>query len=214
MGGMSRLPRCVLRLVTKPNCSLCRDARIAVKSASVALSEIVDLSIEEMEIDPTQPATRRFNFEKHKDQIPILTVSAPAAPDSPSPSATVAWGRITEDEVTEKVGFLFDPARPAADGDFLRVPRVAGLRSTRIVPEPGRVYWWCVCGFSAEQPWCDGSHTEVNELFGTSFAPTQWVPRADEDGTLPATCAMCTCKRTAKPPICDGAHKSIPVPKV
>ncbi len=60
--------------------------------------------------------------------------------------------------------------------------------------DPGKEYWWCSCGLSADQPFCDGSHK------GTGFAPRQLVVR--EAMTL----YLCGCKRTTDAPYCDGTH--------
>ena len=62
--------------------------------------------------------------------------------------------------------------------------------------EPG-VYWWCACGKSATQPFCDGSHK------GTGFQPVKFEQR--EAGKV----AFCGCKHSKNPPRCDGSHNSI-----
>jgi CDGSH-type Zn-finger protein len=62
--------------------------------------------------------------------------------------------------------------------------------------EPGE-YWWCACGRSKDQPYCDGSHE------GTSFAPVQFV--IDKSKKV----ALCLCKQTAKRPFCDGTHTKL-----
>lgn len=60
--------------------------------------------------------------------------------------------------------------------------------------EEGRTYWWCSCGLSARQPFCDGSHK------GTDFAPLAWEsPRSGK-------VFFCACKKTGRSPLCDGAH--------
>ncbi len=62
--------------------------------------------------------------------------------------------------------------------------------------EPGE-YWWCACGKSASQPFCDGSHQ------GTGVAPQKVV--IEEAKTV----AWCTCKATRSMPFCDGSHKNL-----
>lgn len=58
-------------------------------------------------------------------------------------------------------------------------------------------YYWCACGRSAKQPFCDGSHK------GTSFAPLPFTAQKDE------TVYLCGCKHTKNPPFCDGTHKTL-----
>jgi CDGSH-type Zn-finger protein len=70
-----------------------------------------------------------------------------------------------------------------------RIPAVLEL-------EEGR-YFWCVCGRSADQPFCDGSHK------GTDFRPLRF--EVDEKRRV----ALCQCKHTDRPPFCDGSHKSL-----
>ena len=59
-------------------------------------------------------------------------------------------------------------------------------------------YYWCACGKSKNQPFCDGTHK------GSEFAPTKFTVSKAEKVWL------CGCKRTAKKPMCDGTHKSLP----
>ncbi len=58
---------------------------------------------------------------------------------------------------------------------------------------PG-IYWWCACGRSQGQPFCDGSHK------GTGLAPTK-VEVTEEKSV-----AWCACKHSANAPLCDGTH--------
>ena len=61
----------------------------------------------------------------------------------------------------------------------------------------GSKYFWCACGKSAKQPFCDGSHE------GTDFTPLKY--QATEDKTL----YFCGCKHTAGAPLCDGSHNQL-----
>ena len=71
-----------------------------------------------------------------------------------------------------------------------RVPVVMTL-------EPA-TYWWCACGRSKHQPFCDGSHE------GTGLEPREVVISEAK------RCALCTCKQTKNSPMCDGSHKGLP----
>jgi CDGSH-type Zn-finger protein len=63
--------------------------------------------------------------------------------------------------------------------------------------EAGRNYFWCACGRSQKQPFCDGSHK------GTGLTPVPYKA----DATRPVW--LCGCKQTKSPPMCDGTHKSL-----
>jgi CDGSH-type Zn-finger protein len=76
-------------------------------------------------------------------------------------------------------------------------PKVAQAAPYALDLEPGR-YYWCQCGLSAKQPFCDGSHK------GTKFVP---LPFDVEEAKK---VFLCGCKRTAGAPFCDGTHRSIP----
>lgn len=58
-------------------------------------------------------------------------------------------------------------------------------------------YYWCACGKSSNQPFCDGSHK------GTEFSPVELVVEEKKKFWL------CGCKNTKNPPLCDGTHKNI-----
>lgn len=60
--------------------------------------------------------------------------------------------------------------------------------------EKDKDYYWCACGQSKSQPFCDGSHK------GTNFSPVKY--HAGENETV----YFCGCKQTASQPLCDGSH--------
>ena len=63
--------------------------------------------------------------------------------------------------------------------------------------EAGKTYYWCSCGQSKKEAFCDGSHK------GTEFAPTAYT--AEKDGTV----YFCGCKHSGKGPLCDGSHSKL-----
>jgi CDGSH iron-sulfur domain-containing protein 3 len=62
--------------------------------------------------------------------------------------------------------------------------------------EPG-TYWWCACGRSKLQPFCDGSHK------GTTFGPMKVEIKEKK------TVAWCACKHSKTMPFCDGSHSKL-----
>jgi CDGSH-type Zn-finger protein len=76
-------------------------------------------------------------------------------------------------------------------------PVIAQKTPIPIEVEAGKSYFWCSCGQSKNQPFCDGSHK------GTSFAPMKWTAEA------PGRKFFCGCKHSKGQPFCDGAHKGL-----
>ena len=66
-----------------------------------------------------------------------------------------------------------------------------------VAVEAGKTYYWCSCGKSEGQPFCDGSHK------GSEFAPTPY--KAEKDGTV----YFCGCKHSGNGALCDGSHKRL-----
>ena len=70
-----------------------------------------------------------------------------------------------------------------------KVPAVLKLESG--------TYYWCACGQSSNQPYCDGSHQ------GTEFQPLPFTLETSKQ------VALCQCKATGNPPYCDGTHTQL-----
>ena len=77
-------------------------------------------------------------------------------------------------------------------------PVIAQPKPFLVTVERGRTYFWCACGRSATQPFCDGSH------LGTGFMPRKFVASQTEEVLL------CGCKHSGGAPFCDGAHTNLP----
>lgn len=75
-------------------------------------------------------------------------------------------------------------------------PNVFDTKSMKLELQPGK-YFWCACGNSKNQPWCDGSHK------GGPFAPVEFVVAE------PRLASMCLCKHSKNKPFCDGSHKPL-----
>ena len=73
-------------------------------------------------------------------------------------------------------------------------PKIAQKAPYPVEVEAGKSYFWCSCGQSANQPFCDGSHK------GTDFTPVKHT--AEKDGKA----FFCGCKHSAKGCMCDGSH--------
>lgn len=75
-------------------------------------------------------------------------------------------------------------------------PRIAAKSPAQPTLEAG-TYFWCACGRSANQPFCDGSHK------GTGFSPLQFKIEEKKEVWL------CRCKHSGHKPFCDGTHKTL-----
>lgn len=76
-------------------------------------------------------------------------------------------------------------------------PIVAQKAPYPVEVEAGKSYFWCSCGRSSRQPFCDGSHKD------TGFSPEKFT--AENDGKV----FFCGCKQTGNSPRCDGAHNKL-----
>ncbi len=76
-------------------------------------------------------------------------------------------------------------------------PNMAQKGPFAVEVEAGKAYYWCRCGKSQQQPFCDGSHK------GGPFAPLAFTP--EKSGTV----YLCGCKRSGNKPYCDGTHSRL-----
>lgn len=76
-------------------------------------------------------------------------------------------------------------------------PKIAQKAPYPVEVEAGKTYFWCTCGQSSKQPFCDGSHKV------TSFEPMKYEAEADKK------LFFCGCKATQNAPLCDGSHSKL-----
>ena len=76
-------------------------------------------------------------------------------------------------------------------------PTIAQRKPCLVQVEEGKTYFWCACGLSKKQPFCDGSHKT------TEFTPVKWVAAESAEKLF------CACKHTGGQPFCDGSHNRI-----
>jgi sterol desaturase/sphingolipid hydroxylase (fatty acid hydroxylase superfamily)/CDGSH-type Zn-finger protein len=100
-------------------------------------------------------------------------------------AAHLYWPIIKSDKPNSEIGAGFDRKKTE-----LREPIKMDVSSDQ-------VYWWCSCGYSTDQPFCNGSHN------GTKQKPMRVEFEKDKK------VSWCTCKATKTPPFCDGSHKSL-----
>lgn len=79
----------------------------------------------------------------------------------------------------------------------MKEPVIAQKSSYQVELEEGKTYYWCSCGRSKNQPFCDGSHE------GTEFKPVAFTAEKTD------TVGLCGCKHTANPPYCDETHRKL-----
>lgn len=77
------------------------------------------------------------------------------------------------------------------------LPRIAQKAPFPVDVTEGENYFWCACGLSTNQPFCDGSHK------GTEFVPQKYT--AEKSGKV----FFCGCKASEKMPLCDGSHTKL-----
>ncbi|WP_106608488.1 CDGSH iron-sulfur domain-containing protein [Shimia abyssi] len=76
-------------------------------------------------------------------------------------------------------------------------PIIAQKSPIPVEVEAGKSYFWCACGQSSKQPFCDGSHKD------TGFTPVKYT--AEDSKKV----FFCGCKHSANQPTCDGTHSKL-----
>ncbi|WP_264210423.1 CDGSH iron-sulfur domain-containing protein [Leisingera thetidis] len=76
-------------------------------------------------------------------------------------------------------------------------PQIAQKAPFPVEVKEGKSYFWCACGKSSRQPFCDGSHKD------TDFEPVKYT--AQKDGKV----FFCGCKHSGRKPLCDGTHSKL-----
>ena len=76
-------------------------------------------------------------------------------------------------------------------------PNIAQKGPYPVEVEASKTYFWCACGRSATQPFCDGSHK------GSGFTPIKF------EATESTTVYFCGCKHSGDQPLCDGTHAEL-----
>ncbi len=79
----------------------------------------------------------------------------------------------------------------------MSTPEIPAKAAFAVELKAGQDYWWCACGRSATQPFCDGSHQ------GTGFEPVKITQETT------AMAWLCGCKHSARAPLCDGTHNRL-----
>jgi CDGSH-type Zn-finger protein/predicted regulator of Ras-like GTPase activity (Roadblock/LC7/MglB family) len=121
---------------------------------------------------------------------PEPPAAAPAVEQEPAPAVEPA-----PVQAAEPAPAVVEPPEPEVPAE-----PVMAKRGPYIETVTKGVYWWCSCGRSKKQPFCDGSHK------GTGLKPLEVDVQAIK------RIAFCGCKRTKNAPFCDGTHSKLPRP--
>ena len=77
-------------------------------------------------------------------------------------------------------------------------PKSAQKSPYKVKVEKGKIYFWCACGLSNKQPFCDGTHKIEGKFKSSKYL-------ADESKDI----YFCGCKLSMKSPFCDGTHSKL-----
>ncbi len=105
--------------------------------------------------------------------------------------------KSTQDDIIFVGGSTFVVADYLQISNNMKLPKIVQKYPYVLTLEP-KPYAWCTCGLSDKDPFCDGSHKEVEGFKSLRF-------EIEETKKV----ALCGCKHTKTPPYCDGSHKAL-----
>ena len=111
-------------------------------------------------------------------------------------SIRASIGPIFNDRVTTDTSVEADKKQFLTKESYMKA-HIAQKAPYTVDVESGNSYYWCACGLSKSQPFCDGSHS------GSAFTPVEYI------ATETKTVYFCGCKQTATQPMCDGTHSKL-----
>ncbi len=115
---------------------------------------------------------------------------------SPELSEEKSSNRICQAAANQEILPIEDLIQSAAKPLHALPPIVPALCPFRVKLEPGKVYRYCACGRSANQPWCDFSHRPDDPQ------PIEFTVDDSKRGFS----LICGCKYSDSQPFCDGSH--------
>lgn len=149
-----------------------------------------------------EPGRRRCGRAKDGTIVEIFVWKSPASIEAAhqNPAVGALWARFGEAADFVMAKDLGETAELFAEFDWIDIdapPRLAATAPIGVDVEAGKAYFWCACGESKTQPFCDGSHK------GSAFSPVKWTAVETKKAWF------CACKRTGGAPLCDGTHKTV-----
>ena len=80
----------------------------------------------------------------------------------------------------------------------MEIPATPQKNPYKIIVQKDKIYFWCACGLSQKQPFCDGTHKKEGKFKSIKYL-------AEENKEV----FFCGCKMTKHPPLCDGSHSKL-----
>jgi CDGSH-type Zn-finger protein len=179
---------------------------------TVTVEDFMRVAQELGELNVQEPGVRMDELKAHFAELIALANAAyrpdallpPSAGGSIDPQSSTSlsqlqWRRVQQESQSDKRHRFVD------DGAYSIKTRakIAKRSPFGVRVEAGKTYYWCSCGMSKNQPFCDGSHARFNETHKANFQPVKYI--ADQTRTV----WFCGCKQTKAPPLCDGSHTSL-----